>query len=82
MRYAIVVATLAFAIAGPPEGGHYIRIVEAAAQKAALRPPTEADWAAVAKLPDFTGVWEVGLGGPPPASAAIITLHALWTRLS
>src|SRR5207249_1851676 len=27
---------------------------------------TETDWAAIAKLPDFTGVWEVGLGGPPP----------------
>lgn len=25
--------------------------------------PTAADWAAVAKLPDFTGVWEVPLGG-------------------
>jgi hypothetical protein len=29
-----------------------------------LRPkPTEADWAALAKLPDFTGVWEAGGGG-------------------
>jgi hypothetical protein len=26
--------------------------------------PTAADWAAVAKLPDFTGVWEIPLGGP------------------
>ena len=25
--------------------------------------PTEADWAAVAKLPDFTGVWEATFGG-------------------
>jgi len=25
--------------------------------------PTDADWAAVAKLPDFTGVWEVAFGG-------------------
>ena len=33
------------------------------AQKTAPKPPTEADWAAIAKLPDFTGVWEVGLGG-------------------
>jgi len=29
-----------------------------------IRPaPTPADWAALAKLPDFTGVWEVPLGG-------------------
>jgi hypothetical protein len=33
------------------------------AKKAARKPPTAADWAALAKLPDFTGVWEVGLGG-------------------
>jgi hypothetical protein len=26
--------------------------------------PTAADWAALAKLPDFTGVWEVPMGGP------------------
>ena len=26
--------------------------------------PTDADWAAVAKLPDFTGVWEASFGGP------------------
>jgi hypothetical protein len=25
--------------------------------------PTSADWAAIAKLPDFTGVWEAPLGG-------------------
>jgi hypothetical protein len=30
--------------------------------------PTPADWAALAKLPDFSGVWEVGFG-PPPAGA-------------
>lgn len=29
--------------------------------------PTPADWAAVAKLPDFTGVWEIPLGGPGPS---------------
>ena len=33
------------------------------AQKAAPKPPTAADWAALAKLPDFTGVWETGGGG-------------------
>jgi hypothetical protein len=38
------------------------------AQKVARKAPTAADWEAVAKLPDFTGVWEVGLGGPPRAS--------------
>jgi len=32
------------------------------AQKAPA-PPTAADWAAVAKLPDLTGVWEAALGG-------------------
>jgi hypothetical protein len=26
--------------------------------------PRAADWAAVAKLPDFTGVWEIPMGGP------------------
>jgi len=27
--------------------------------------PTSSDWAAIAKLPDFTGVWEVQMGGGP-----------------
>lgn len=26
--------------------------------------PTTADWAALAKLPDFNGIWEVRMGGP------------------
>ena len=30
-----------------------------------LKAPTEADWAALAKLPDFTGVWEQTFGPPP-----------------
>jgi hypothetical protein len=34
----------------------------ALAQKAPA-PPTAADWAALAKLPDLTGVWEAALGG-------------------
>jgi len=38
-------------------------VVPATAQQAKLTPPTAADWAALAKLPDFTGVWEVGFGG-------------------
>lgn len=36
----------------------------AAAQTFKKAVPTPADWAAVAKLPDFTGVWEIPLGGP------------------
>ena len=39
----------------------------AAAEKFRSKPPSADDWAALAKLPDFTGVWEVGLGGPPRA---------------
>jgi len=30
--------------------------------------PTAADWAALAKLPDFSGVWEVGFGPAPGAA--------------
>src|SRR5687767_15022957 len=33
------------------------------AQDAIQRAPTAADWAALAKLPDFSGVWEAGGGG-------------------
>jgi len=32
-------------------------------QKVTRKAPTAADWTALAKLPDFTGVWEIGLGG-------------------
>jgi hypothetical protein len=35
----------------------------AVAQKVARKAPAADDWTALAKLPDFTGVWEVGLGG-------------------
>src|SRR5579863_9669030 len=35
----------------------------APAPKAAHKAPTPADWAALGKLPDFTGVWEIPLGG-------------------
>ncbi|MBV8842319.1 MAG: hypothetical protein JO307_05865 [Bryobacterales bacterium] len=35
----------------------------AAAQKPVRKAPTAADWAAMAKLPDFTGVWETAPGG-------------------
>ena len=36
----------------------------AVAQKVAHKAPTAEDWTAIAKLPDFTGVWEIGLGTP------------------
>jgi len=35
----------------------------AVGQKAVRKAPTAEDWTALAKLPDFTGVWEAGLGG-------------------
>ena len=42
----------------------FAAIDSAAAQRATLKAPTPADWAAMAKLPDLTGVWErVGGGG-------------------
>lgn len=34
------------------------------AQVRAAKAPTAADWAALAKLPDFAGVWELTFGGP------------------
>ncbi|HWF10799.1 MAG TPA: hypothetical protein VG297_20165 [Bryobacteraceae bacterium] len=37
--------------------------------KVAHRAPTVADWTAVGKLPDFTGVWEIPLGGPARGAA-------------
>ena len=52
----------------------------AVGQKVARKAPTAEDWTAIAKLPDFTGVWEAGFGGggrgaatakgPGPAGAA------------
>jgi hypothetical protein len=41
----------------------------ALAQKTARKAPTPADWAALGKLPDFTGVWEIPLGRPAGAAA-------------
>jgi hypothetical protein len=35
----------------------------ASAPKVVHKAPTPADWAALGKLPDFTGVWEIPLGG-------------------
>jgi len=61
MRHSarFLAATFLFALIGPPEGGHHVR----AQQNFVPKKPTDADWAAVAKLPDFTGVWEVAFGG-------------------
>jgi len=42
----------------------------AAAQSFKRPAPTAADWTALAKLPDFTGVWEVTMG-PRPATGII-----------
>jgi hypothetical protein len=54
IRPTAVAALLAAAVAGVP----------ASAQQAKPTPPTAADWTALAKLPDFTGVWEVSFGPP------------------
>ena len=50
IRFALLAATVACATV-------------AVGQKVVHKAPTAADWTALAKLPDFTGVWEVGLGG-------------------
>jgi hypothetical protein len=42
----------------------------AAAPQAARQPPTAADWASLARLPDFTGVWEISMGGPAARGTA------------
>jgi hypothetical protein len=41
-----------------------------AGQRVTTRAPTAADWAAVGKLPDFTGVWEARGGGGAPDAAS------------
>ena len=41
----------------------------AVAQQVITKLPTAADWAAMAKLPDFNGVWERGGGGAPRGGA-------------
>lgn len=53
IRFVVVaLASALFACATPAQDGENFK-----------RPaPTPADWAAVAKLPDFTGVWEMPLG--------------------
>ena len=40
------------------------------AQQTPRPAPTAADWANLAKLPDFTGVWELSFGAPPPRGGA------------
>jgi hypothetical protein len=81
MRISSTVVAVAFVagLAGLP----------AAAQQPKPTAPTAADWAALAKLPDFTGVWEVGFGavggrgagrgaraGGPPAGPQLTTAYA------
>ena len=56
-RSAIAVAFLAAGIVAVHAQNNFI-----------YKAPTPADWAALAKLPDFSGVWEVGFG--PPAGGA------------
>jgi len=57
------------------------------AQQAARSAPAAADWAALAKLPDFTGVWEIdpgrgagagrgARGGGPPAGPQLTPAYA------
>src|SRR6185503_5675956 len=40
------------------------------AQQPIYKAPTAADWSALSKLPDFSGVWERGGGGGRGATAA------------
>ena len=61
--FGLLAAALAFGQSTP-----------APAPKPVRKAPTPADWAALAKLPDFTGIWETPLGRPgafnPPGTAA------------
>ena len=45
-----------------------VAVTAVEAQNAIYKAPTPADWAALAKLPDFSGVWEIGRA-PAPAAA-------------
>src|SRR5688500_4839001 len=42
-------------------------------QKFTSKAPTAADWAALARLPDFTGVWEISPGPRAAASSPSLT---------
>jgi hypothetical protein len=63
--FGFVTASLVFSVAAS---------AQSAGQRVVRKAPTAADWEAVAKLPDFTGVWEAGGGGgargPAPAAGA------------
>ena len=48
----------------------------AAAQDWKTTSPTAADWAAMSRLPDLTGVWEAPRGGSPPPAAPQLTTAA------
>src|SRR3954470_8354398 len=62
VAFASLVAALAFGVA-------------AGAQEWKTKSPTAADWAAMAKLPDFNGVWETGRA-PAVAGRAPVELPA------
>src|SRR5215831_8224765 len=54
LRFGIVIVALGLTVVG----------TSALAQQPIYKAPTAADWAALAKLPDFSGVWEQGgVGG-------------------
>jgi hypothetical protein len=64
--FGFVTASLALSMAAS---------AQSAGQRVVRKAPTAADWEAIAKLPDFTGVWEAGGGGgargaAPAAGAA------------
>lgn len=65
--FAAFAAALAWAALAP------VATAQEADQQFTRHAPTAADWAAVAKLPDFTGVWETPLGNAslivPPGEA-------------
>ena len=48
-----------------------------AAQDWKTKPPTAADWTALSKLPDLTGVWEAPRGGSPAPPAPQLTPAAI-----
>jgi hypothetical protein len=76
MRRAMKWATI-LAVAGLPMTG---LIVPAAAQDSpAVKPATLADWTAISKLPDWTGIWQPdwgGLFGRSPVAPPVLTPEA------
>src|SRR5438105_14513628 len=49
----------------------FLSLASIASAQQKVRPaPTAAEWAAMAKLPDFNGVWEAALGGGGARGAA------------